>query len=73
MDTNHDSGQPHEGTTGLATDPVCGMSVDPGRAPGADLVVDHGGKTYFFCGRCCKLEFQDDPARYVDASYHPSM
>ena len=28
---------------------------------------------YFFCGKGCKLEFDDDPERYLDPSYVPSM
>lgn len=56
-----------------ATDPVCGMAIDPGQARANGLAVDHDGKTYFFCGRGCRLEFTEDPARYLDPSYHPSM
>ncbi len=56
-----------------AIDPVCGMSVDPETAKAKDLHLQHGGSDYYFCGRGCKLEFGDDPARYLDPTYVPSM
>lgn len=58
---------------GQATDPVCGMEIDPKKAAAAGLTTEHEGKTYYFCGRGCKLEFADDPAHYLDPSYQPSM
>lgn len=58
---------------GQANDPVCGMTVDAEQAKAGGLTTEHEGKTYFFCGRGCKLEFADDPARFLDPSYHPSM
>jgi P-type Cu+ transporter len=45
-----------------ATDPVCGMSVDPAAAK-ASLV--HDGRTYYFCCPSCATKFQADPARYT--------
>jgi YHS domain-containing protein len=54
-------------------DPVCGMRVDPEAARARGLAVDHEGRTYVFCGKGCFLEFGDDPARYLDPSYVPSM
>jgi YHS domain-containing protein len=33
----------------------------------------HEGTTYYFCGRGCKLDFGEDPGRYLDATYVPSM
>jgi YHS domain-containing protein len=44
-----------------ATDPVCGMKVDHGKA----LRAAHGGRTYFFCSEDCRSEFQADPSRYT--------
>lgn len=55
------------------TDPVCGMNVDPANAAGAGLTAEYEGKTYYFCGKGCKLEFGDDPAKYLTADYQPSM
>ena len=54
-------------------DPVCGMTVDPAAAKTKDLHVSYNGVDYYFCGKGCKLEFGDDPERYLDASYVPSM
>ena len=58
---------------GAARDPVCGMSVDPEQARAKDLVASYEGREYFFCGRGCKLDFQEDPARYFEPGYQPSM
>jgi Cu+-exporting ATPase len=54
----------------MATDPVCGMKVD---TTTSKLSVEHEGTTYWFCGRGCLLEFGDDPAKYLDPNYVPSM
>lgn len=56
-----------------AIDPVCGMTVDPEAARAKGLHLSHGGTDYFFCGKGCKLEFGDDPGRFLDPSYVPSM
>ncbi len=57
----------------LPHDPVCGMSVEPVRAEANGLVAEHEGTTYYFCGRGCLLEFRDDPDRYLDPNYTPTM
>ena len=67
MESNTDRPSP---APGLATDPVCGMEV---RIEGAQHTADYEGQTYYFCGRGCRLEFQDDPARFFEADYRPSM
>lgn len=54
-------------------DPVCGMTVEPEAARAKGLHSSLNGADYFFCGRGCKLEFDDDPQRYLDPSYVPSM
>jgi P-type Cu+ transporter len=54
----------------IAIDPVCGMEVDTDTS---DLKLEHEGKTYWFCGKGCLLEFRDDPAKYLDPNYKPSM
>ena len=46
-----------------ATDPVCGMRVDRGKA----LTAQHGGRTHFFCSEGCRDNFQGDPDRYTGA------
>lgn len=54
-------------------DPVCGMSVEPAAARDKGLVFTHEGHEYAFCGKGCLLEFRDDPERYLDPKYQPSM
>ena len=49
------------------------MTVDPATARPAGLVAEHDGRTWFFCGRGCLLEFGDDPERYLDPGYVPTM
>jgi Cu+-exporting ATPase len=56
-----------------ALDPVCGMTVDPATAQAKGLHSEHKGTDYFFCGKGCKLEFDEDPERYLDPTYVPSM
>lgn len=58
---------------GSALDPVCGMTVDIAGSEAKGLVAEHAGTTYYFCGKGCKLEFGDDPERFLDPSYVPSM
>jgi Cu+-exporting ATPase len=48
----------------IAIDPVCGMEVD---TTTSQLSLEHEGVTYWFCGRGCLLDFQDDPAAYLEA------
>ena len=54
----------HQPPTGLgsATDPVCGMSVDPATAR---YRAEHAGKTYFFCGERCRERFVAAPERFL--------
>lgn len=54
-------------------DPVCGMTVDPAVAEANGLHVSYNGVDHLFCGKGCKLEFGDDPERFLDPSYIPSM
>jgi YHS domain-containing protein len=54
-------------------DPVCGMTVDVEAARGIGLVTTREGVDYAFCGKGCQLEFRDDPVRYLDPEYVPSM
>jgi Cu+-exporting ATPase len=55
---------------GIAIDPVCGMSVI---IAAAQHIVVHDGVTYHFCGKGCRLEFEDDPERYLAPDHEPSM
>lgn len=65
--------QHHEGRAGQALDPVCGMTVDRQTAHGKGLHSIYAGTDHYFCGRGCKLEFDEEPQRYLDPSYTPSM
>ena len=52
----------------IAIDPVCGMEVV---METATLTSEHDGTTYYFCGKGCKLDFDEDPDTYLDPSYTP--
>ena len=60
-----------DATTGV--DPVCGMSVDRATARARGLISDHSGVEYVFCGRGCKLDFDEDPGRFLEPDYRPTM
>jgi YHS domain-containing protein len=59
--------------TTTAVDPVCGMEVNPEIATALGLSSEHEGQTYYFCGNGCKLDFDEDPARFFEAGYQPHM
>ncbi|MEO7119359.1 MAG: YHS domain-containing protein [Candidatus Limnocylindrales bacterium] len=59
--------------SGSAIDPVCGMTVDIADATAKGLHEQHDGVDHYFCGKGCLLEFRDDPAKYLDPGYVPSM
>jgi YHS domain-containing protein len=52
-----------------AKDPVCGMEV----SKDTELKTEHDGETYYFCSRGCKLDFEEDPEKYLDPEYEPHM
>jgi Cu+-exporting ATPase len=47
----------------MATDPVCGMKVDPHTATHR---ATHEGRSYYFCSAGCREKFIADPARYLN-------
>jgi P-type Cu+ transporter len=49
----------------MALDPVCGMTVEPGKSAGS---FEHGGETYHFCSQHCVTSFKADPAKYLAKS-----
>jgi P-type Cu+ transporter len=51
-----------EGESGLAKDPVCGMSVDPATAKHR---AEHADATYYFCSAGCRGKFVAEPARFL--------
>jgi YHS domain-containing protein len=69
-ETPADEQQAHADT---AIDPVCGMTVDRAASVAKGLHTRQADIDVYFCGKGCKLEFDDDPERYLDPSYVPSM
>lgn len=47
----------------LATDPVCGMKVDPAKAKGGKSSFK--GHDYFFCNPKCKTKFDLEPLKFL--------
>lgn len=50
-------------TSGI--DPVCGMAVDLAAARDKWLSSEYQDAEYLFCGKGCKLAFDDDPDHYL--------
>lgn len=46
----------------LATDPVCGMKIDP---EAAYSKIEYRGHVIYFCSRMCEEEFKKNPKKYV--------
>ncbi len=72
-DRESQANDPGAGDPDASIDPVCGMTVDRAVAHEKGLHTTHEGREYLFCGRGCKLEFGDDPGKYLDPAYVPSM
>ena len=51
-----------KGRNVMERDVVCGMQVDPAKAPARS---DYDGKTYYFCANACKVKFDADPGKYA--------
>ncbi len=66
---DHDHGA-SDGTQ--AIDPVCGMTVAPETAQAKGLHSTYRGADYWFCGKGCKLAFDEDPTRHLGPGYRPS-
>lgn len=46
-------------------DPVCGMTIE---TQDAVATSEYKGKTYHFCSRDCKSEFDANPDDYADSA-----
>ncbi len=46
----------------MAKDPVCRMELREEQAAATSF---HEGKTYYFCGRSCKMKFDENPEKYM--------
>jgi Cu+-exporting ATPase len=53
------------GSTPKHKDPVCGMTVDPGKAAGR---AEHGGETFYFCSGRCAERFSKEPGKFLAAT-----
>jgi Cu+-exporting ATPase len=53
----------------MATDPVCGMKVDPKTSPHHHTHRDHD---YHFCSAGCRTKFAADPATYLNKTAVPA-
>ncbi|MGB3461571.1 heavy metal translocating P-type ATPase [Rhodanobacter lindaniclasticus] len=60
----HACGHGGDSTPSSATDPVCGMSVDPATSKHQSV---HDGQAFHFCCGGCKAKFEAEPARYLAA------
>ena len=71
---HHHAGSPSEGPAAspdqAATDPVCGMALDPRTAR---RTAEHRGQTYSFCAPGCRTTFLADPQRVLARDYTQSM
>ena len=54
-----------------AEDPVCHMQVDTKNPPGG--THEHEGTTYYFCGKGCRLDFEEDPQGYLSGEKNSEM
>ena len=73
---HHDAGGEHDHrdeAQPTVIDPVCGMTAEPYTARAKGLHSSYQGRDFYFCGKGCKLEFDDEPGRYLDPGYVPSM
>jgi Cu+-exporting ATPase len=52
----------------MATDPICGMTVDPNNAAGKH---EHNGQTFYFCSKHCVTQFAQDPNRFAAPATEP--
>jgi Cu+-exporting ATPase len=51
----------------MATDPICGMTVNPEAAAGKH---DYNGQTYYFCSQHCLAKFKEDPEKFLPLQQH---
>ena len=51
-----------------ATDPVCGMKVNPDTTPHH---AEHAGQAVHFCSAGCRTKFVADPTPYLETDRRP--
>ena len=59
---HHHAGCSHAADAKTATDPVCGMKVDPHATAHR---TTHEGHPFYFCSAGCKTRFEADPDKYL--------
>jgi Cu+-exporting ATPase len=59
---SHGHPDQHRDGQAQATDPVCGMTVDPATARHR---IEHDGQTYYFCSDRCRTKFAQDPDTFI--------
>lgn len=47
----------------MTHDPVCGMEI---KDISKTEKTEYKGKTYYFCTTLCKIQFEQDPEKYVE-------
>jgi YHS domain-containing protein len=50
----------------MVTDLVCGMEIDEKTTKWKS---EYKGHTYYFCGAMCKLEFDENPEKYISEAH----
>jgi len=48
----------------MATDPICGMTVNPQSAAGNYV---HNGERYYFCSQHCLSKFKENPEKFLES------
>jgi P-type Cu+ transporter len=55
-------GQNEDKSTHQVQDPVCGMEFAAAEAAG---ILEHQGKTYYFCNKACLEKFRSEPGKFL--------
>ncbi len=67
-DHHHAEGSGHGDPGAAATDPVCGMAVNPETTPHH---AEHGGRAFHFCSAGCRAKFVADPDKVLAQDQAP--
>jgi Cu+-exporting ATPase len=59
--TKRDPSSDRPRSADVASDPVCGMDVNPHQT---SFQSEWNGNTYYFCSRSCKTKFDKHPEKY---------
>ena len=60
----------HDGSSDHATDPVCGMAVEPEKT---EHHARHDARDYHFCSGGCKTKFVADPEYYISGKHREAQ